>query len=378
MHTEIIQEPPALAVTRGLLERQEYGVVILSPADKKPSRRVIYLDSYGGREMWEKIKKGDVPPHHLRGCLELVRMGYEVALAEPVPDNWKFRRKPFPHDLPLLKLAFSWLRRDDIIYCGHNVLVWMPFLKSLGLIRCHIVSQLFGREELPGSRAHSGIISLTPDGAEQGRKLAPQAKVACLGWGADLSVFPRLTYRPEAFFSCGITLRDHRTMSLAAAHTPHRLEIVCPGQTEGITWPANVKVLDGGKGWNFQAKKLSYHDLLHKHYGSSAGSLLILQKHPHVETTVAGFTELIEIMAMGRPIVATRAAALAREIDIEKAGWGIFVPYEDANALAEAINFLGNNPGKAEEMGKRGRQLAESHYNMDRFARDLHNFFQSL
>ena len=105
---------------------------------------------------------------------------------------------------------------------------------------------------------------------------------------------------------------------------------------------------------------------------------MILQKHQHVETTAAGFTELIEVMAMGRPIIATRAAVLAAEIDIERTGWGMFVPYEDAGALAEAVNFLGDNQKKAEEMGQRGRQLAEGHYNTERYAHDLHAFFEKL
>jgi glycosyltransferase involved in cell wall biosynthesis len=377
MTAEAQSAPATSCVTRGIVESRERDIVVLSPADRKPFRRIIYLDSYGGASMWEKIKNGDVAPHLLRGSLELVRMGYEVALAEPVPDNWKFRRKPFPHDLPLFKLA-SWLGRDGIIFCGYNVLVWMPFFRRLGIVRCHIVSQLFGREELPFSRAHSGIIALTPNGAEEARRLAPKTKVAHLSWGADLSVFPQLPYFPEAFFSCGITLRDHRMISLAATRTQQRFEVICAGLNSEIQWPANVKVTDGGRGWNFENKKLSYHDLLHKHYGRSAASLLILQKHPHVETTAAGFTELIEVMAMGRPIIATRSAVLAGEIDIEKAGWGIFVPYEDAGAIAEAVDFLGNNPDKAEEMGRRGRQLAESYYNMDRYARDLHKFFESL
>lgn len=374
-------KPPAEGtadVTRGIVERYEHGVVILAPENGHYSRRLIYLDSYGGASMWKKIKAGMIPPHHLRGCLELARLGYEVALAEPVPDHWKFRRRPVPHDLPLLKLALSWLGRDGIIFCGHNVLVWAPFFKTLRILRCHLVSQLFGREELPFCRAHSGIIGLTPDAADYARKLAPKVKVAHLGWGADLTVFPKLPYRPEAFFSCGITLRDHRTISLAAARSRRQFEVISPGIDSTITWPPNVKVMDGGRGWNHEDKKVSYSDLLHKHYGRSAGSLLILQKHPYVESTAAGFTELIEVMAMARPIIATRAAVLAAEIDIEKAGWGIFVPYEDSGALAEAVEFMGNNPTIAEEMGMRGRQLAETHYNTARYAKDLHEFFESL
>jgi glycosyltransferase involved in cell wall biosynthesis len=360
-----------------IAESKQDGLVVLSPSNKRPFRRILYVDGYGGASMWEKIKRGEVPPHHLRGCLELVRMGYEVALAEPLPDV-NLRRRPVPHDLRLLKMVRSWLKRDDIVYCGHNLLFWLPLLNALGMLRRPIVSQLFGREDLPVSRGHNGIIALTPAGAEEGKRLAPSAKVVHLGWGMDLSMLPKLPYCPEAFFSCGITLRDHRTISLAAARCRQRIEVICAGVGGDINWPANVTVTDGGRGWNVQDKKVSYNHLLYKHYARSTGSLIILQNHRYVEQTVPGFTELIEVMAMARPVIITRTRALADEIDVESAGWGLFVPMEDPGALSEAIDFLGDNPSQAEEMGRRGRRLAERHYNMERYARDLHKFFESL
>src|SRR5581483_3878215 len=201
METPTIPQPAS--VTDGIIESREQGLVVLSPARKKHFRRIVYVDSYGGASMWEKIKKGDMPPHHLRGCLELTRMGYEVALAEPLTDFYLYRN-PFPHDLKMLKMVRSWLGKDGIVFCGHNNLYWIPFLKALGVLGCRIVSNLWAREPLNLARTHSGIVALTQAGAEQARKLAPKVKVAALGWGADLSIFPKFPYVPESFFSCGI------------------------------------------------------------------------------------------------------------------------------------------------------------------------------
>lgn len=373
---ETIAIPQPASVTEGILESREMGIIVLSPAQVKPFRRIIYLDSYGGASMWEKIKKGDMPPHHLRGCLELVRMGYEVALAEPLPDFY-LRRNAFPHDLRLLKMVRSWLGNDGIVFCGHNVLYWIPFLRRLGVLSCRVVSNLWAREPLNLAQAHSGIVALTQAGADQARKLAPKVKVAALGWGADLSVFPKLPYIPESFFSCGIALRDFRTLSLAAARCEHSIQVLCPGVPEGVTWSKNVKVIDGGKGWNFEQKKVSYDELLHKHYARSAGSLIILKKDAE-EYTAVGFTEIVEVLAMARPVILTRTGALPTEIDVEKAGCGLLVPPEDPDALAEAIKFLGSDPRRAQAMGEKGRQLAESYYNIERYAKDLHKFFESL
>ena len=373
---QTINELAPPSILDGVVERIDQGVTILAPADRRPLRRMIYLDSYGGASMWAKIKAGMVPPHHLRGCLELAKMGYEIALVEPLPDFY-WRKNPIPHDLILLRRCLDWLGRDGVVFCGHNVLYWLPFLRGIGVLRCKIVSNLWAREPLDHSWAHSGIVALTKAAAEHARKLAPKVKVAALGWGVHLDSFPQLPYNPERFFSCGIALRDFQTMSLAAGRCGRPIEVICPGELKGVEWPANVRAVDGGRGWNTEDKKISFQELLHKHYAHSAGSLIIVKKDPR-EYIACGFTELIEVMAMSRPVILTRTGALPTEIDVEKAGCGLHVPPDDPEALAEAIETLAREPERARAMGEAGRRLCESYYNIDRYANDLHKFFESL
>jgi glycosyltransferase involved in cell wall biosynthesis len=360
----------------GIAERHEQGLLVLSPSHGRASRRVLFVNCYGGKSLLEKIKSGNTPPHHLWGCLELARMGYEVAIAEPVTDFY-FSRNPFPHDLRLLRFTQAWLGRDGIIYCGHNVLYWLPFLRKLGAVRCPIVSLLYGREPLNFSRVHSGIIALNGAAADHARKLAPRTKVARLSWGGDLDYFPRLPYAPRWFLSCGITNRDFPTLCRAASKSKQPIRVICPGLPEHLVWPANVEIIDGGRGWNVDEKKISYRQLLHDHYAQNAGSLIILDEDTR-EYTGCGFTNLIEAMAMSRPVIITRTGALPTEIDVERAGCGLFVRPGDADALAGAIEALGREPARAALMGQKGRQLAEEHYNIQRYARDLHTFFESL
>jgi glycosyltransferase involved in cell wall biosynthesis len=364
------------AATSGIFESREHGLVILSNRSPRTSRRVLYTNSYGGHQLWAKIKNGSVPPHHLWGCLELARRGYEVALAEPLPDFYLYRN-PLPHDLRLLKPIKNWLGEDGVVYCGHNVLYWIPLLRILRAFRSHVVSNLFAREPLEWSRGHSGIIALTPAGAEQARRLAPHAKVAQLPWGVDLDYFPQIPYNPKYFLSCGITLRDHRTLSMAAARCRSKIRVICPGVPQDISWPANVDVTDGGKGWNIDDKKVGYNELLHDYYGECAASLIILKNDP-IEYTAVGFTNLIEAMAMGRPVIVTRTGALPTEIDVEKVGCGLHVPPEDPAALAGAIQTLADDPERASAMGEAGRHLVETHYNIQRYSDGLHTFFESL
>ena len=358
-----------------IVESHRDGSIVLSLADRNPSRRVLFVNLYGGVSLWEKVKNGTMPPHHLWGCLQLVRMGYEVALAKPI---WNFNPyRHFAHDLALLRMARGWLRPDDILYCGHNVLFWIPLLRHLGLVRAHIVSMLYAREPLPFGGAHRGVIALNPAAAEHAKKLAPGAKVAHLSWGADLAYFPRLPYAPQWSFSCGITHRDHRTLSRAAAICRCPIRVICPGVPEGIEWPSNVDVIDGGRGWNFEKAVVSYEELLHTHYAGCAASLICVTKDP-AEYTACGFTNVIEAMAMGRPIIMTRTGAVPSEIDLEDAGCGLHVPPEDPPALAAAIKALYEDSSRAQAMGQKGRQMAETQYNIERFALDLHAFFESL
>jgi glycosyltransferase involved in cell wall biosynthesis len=360
----------------GLVERQEGGLTILSPANVRPIRRILYVNSYGGRAVLDKIKKRAMPPQHLWGCLELARMGYEVALAEPLP-YFYFRRHPIPHDLKFFKFARNWLRPDGILFAGHTVLYWLSLFRKFGAFRPRIVSLKFGREELDFSNAHSGIIGMTPAAAEHARQMAPKAKVAHIAWGVDLDFFPQLPYQPSSFLSCGITNRDHRTLCDAAIKTRLPIRLISPGTQPGLNWPTNVTLVDSGSGWNFEEKRITYTELLHDYYAASSGSLIILKKDPD-EYTANGFTNLLEAMAMSRPVIFTRTGAAPGEIDVEKAGCGLHVPPENACALAEAIDFLHRDKHRATEMGKVGHNLCKSHYNIRRFACDLHTFFEAL
>jgi hypothetical protein len=304
-------------------------------------------------------------------------MGYDIALAEPLQDFY-FHRRPIPHDLKLLKMVRSWLRPDDILFCGHNVLYWIPLLKGCGLLRPHIVSLLYAREPLNQSRAHTGVVCLTPAAAEQAKKLAPQAKVANLGWGVDLNFFEELKYDPEWFFSCGIANRDFSTLAAAAAKCRRPMRVVSPGQLPGLAWPRNVTVIDGGPGWLVdETKAITPRDLIRDYFPHSAGTLIIMRNDP-TEYTANGFTNLIEAMALGQPVIMTKTGALSGEIDVERLGCGIFVPPENPQALAEAIIFLGDNPDTAEAMGHKGREMTECYYNIERYASDLHTFFETL
>lgn len=363
----------------GIVERKEAGLLVLSPANGRASRRVLFINGAGPRrhltaeETWNRTKQGKMPSHRMWGAPELVRLGFEVAVADSLPDFY-FGRRCLPHDLSYLKVVRSWLRKDDIVYCAHNVLYWLPLLKALGSVKCPIVSLLFAREALAWSRAHTGIIALNPVAADHARRLAPRAKIGKLAWGIDLGFYPRLKFAPETFLACGRSQRDDTTLSHAAARTTSIIQVILHNTESTIQWPANVRVFNAGINWE---NNLSYQDLLQRFYAFSAASLVIMKPDP-AEITACGFTGALESMAVGRPVIFTRTGATPSELDVENAGCGIFVPPQDHVALAHAIDTLARDASEASAMGERGYRLCQDYYNINRFAADLKRFFDTF
>jgi glycosyltransferase involved in cell wall biosynthesis len=140
-----------------------------------------------------------------------------------------------------------------------------------------------------------------------------------------------------------------------------------------LKWSANVRHFDSSAG----GRSLDPLDLVRDHYPASTGGLIILKNDP-VEYTACGFTELIELMAMSRPVIVTRTGALPAQIDVEKAGCGLHVPPANPKALAAAMEALASDPNAARQMGENGRRMTETHYNTGRYAKELHTFFESL
>ncbi|HVM49399.1 MAG TPA: glycosyltransferase [Candidatus Acidoferrum sp.] len=349
-------------------------MTILQPAHRKPNRRLLYLNSYGMAVAWRAASAGKEPTHHLWGCVELVRRGYEVAMPEePRRDGrfFNYRRQDRRH----LRFARSWLGPEGLVYSAHTVLFWIPFLAAINLLRCPIVTLFYGSgESLRLAGSYSAIIAMTPAAQSRATDVAPRARVAHLGWGVDTPFFPVLAYSPRWFLSCGKTLRDFETLRKAAALSRAPIRVINANDT-GEAWPDTVELLrgDGQLGW----QAVSYRDLVYEQYAGCAAALIILEPDPQ-QRVAAGFTQLLEAMALARPVIMTRTGAAPGEVDIEKEGCGIFVPPGDEVALAKALRMICEDPERAKAMGQAGRRLCETRYNIVRYADELDRVFQAL
>jgi len=87
-------------------------------------------------------------------------------------------------------------------------------------------------------------------------------------------------------------------------------------------------------------------------------------------------TKIFEYMAIGLPVI-TSDFKLYKDV-IEKYDCGICIDPLDANALADAIMYIVENPKIAQKMGENGILMTEKEYNWDNEEKKLFKLYESL
>ena len=85
---------------------------------------------------------------------------------------------------------------------------------------------------------------------------------------------------------------------------------------------------------------------------------------------------VIEAMALGLPIVAADIPAV-REV-VETDGNAVLVPTKSSAALADALGSLLDDAGRRRTYGRRGRQLFEERFTLERCAAEMLSFYRGL
>jgi glycosyltransferase involved in cell wall biosynthesis len=103
------------------------------------------------------------------------------------------------------------------------------------------------------------------------------------------------------------------------------------------------------------------------------GVVTFLDAPNHVD---AQPNKLFEYMSAGIPVIASHFELWRSLIEGERCG--LCVDPADSRAIAEAIDFLFDNPAEAEEMGRRGRAAIELRLNWETQAEALLELYRSL
>lgn len=85
---------------------------------------------------------------------------------------------------------------------------------------------------------------------------------------------------------------------------------------------------------------------------------------------------VLEAMAASRPVIATSVAGTPEIVVDDQTG--ILVPRANPEALAEAINFLIQNPERAREMGQAGRLRVEDYFSLEKMVEKTEELYEQL
>lgn len=106
---------------------------------------------------------------------------------------------------------------------------------------------------------------------------------------------------------------------------------------------------------------------------SRAGMLIFMPKKNHME---AQPNKMFEYMAAGLPFIASKFPYWKDSLEKEKCC--IFVNPESAEEIAEAANFLLDNPKTAQKYGENGRKLVVEKFNWDLESKNLLNLYKDI
>jgi glycosyltransferase involved in cell wall biosynthesis len=110
------------------------------------------------------------------------------------------------------------------------------------------------------------------------------------------------------------------------------------------------------------------------HMAASDALLVPLEDHEIYQQFIP--SKLFDSMASGRPVLLS-VDGEARSI-LEEAEAGLYYPAEDGDALADRVRWLLNHPEKAEAMGRRGQEHAQSHCTRSAQAQKLASFLEEI
>jgi glycosyltransferase involved in cell wall biosynthesis len=147
------------------------------------------------------------------------------------------------------------------------------------------------------------------------------------------------------------------------------LEVLCLGASSKDTEEMTTEVAHLGLGERLRCLSFVPYEQMFDYLLCADIGLILYQ--PYIRNHIYSFPiKLCDYMLAGLPIVAPRfATEIERLVQAEKCG--LLVDPTRPVEIAEALDWLCQNPDKAREMGLRGRQAIIREYNWETEARKL-------
>ncbi len=305
--------------------------------------------------------------HALRGALDADLLDYAALEAQAPPAlarlAWGLGR-----DAALAALAYARRYDYDVIYSnGENVGIPLALLlkgqrrRPAHVLIGHRVTPPKKRALLRALHAQMDAIFLyaTPQLRYAVETLGiPEPKLHRIPFHADHRFYRPLPARPDAqspmICSAGLEWRDYPTLIEAVRGLQVEVKLAAASpwsrhrdETQGRELPPNVS-----------AQRYDY-AALRRLYADSRFVVVPLYENDFQ----AGITTILEAMAMGKAVIATRTCG---QVDTLRDGInGLYVPPGDVRALRAAILRLLNDPQEAQRLGGQARRDLEATMTLD-------------
>ena len=204
-------------------------------------------------------------------------------------------------------------------------------------------------------------------------------QVHLIHWGADLDFYDRLMSEvketKDTFISTGKENRDFPTLVEAFKGSTSSIDLFVSKMNGNINYQkifGSISELPGNIHLNFVGGIIPYEMGLEV---AKSSCVAICCSNPPYSYTV-GLTTLVEALALGKPVLCSDNPFW--EMDMAREGAGITIPYGDTEAWRKAIQYITENKEAAKEMGRKGRALAESTYNLETYTKEIADVLNSI
>lgn len=350
-----------------------------------PVRKICILHPYLEDRIHE-IEEGVYPRHHLWGMEALNNLeNIEVELLQSNSINLN----PFLETLvnrllfrnsPGIKAELSALRashRSTLVYSVCGPLSLLPFFGKGKLVSWvfrkpnESTSGVFAPYSKDKLNRHAAFLCLTRKCKDF---FVPHAPSTFMRWCVDMQIFDGNPPTKEAlkpfFLATGKTGRDYETLIEAAKLTTSEIRIIGPKNRKPLNLPANVLWLDSS---TTPPDKAIDYPTLREWYAQCTAILIPLDGDAD---DTCGYTNLLEGMAMRKPVIMTRSGCL--DLNPESRGFGFLISKKSPQDWSEKINLLARKKNLVAELGAKSRKIAEEEFSENRFDAELWTFFNNL
>jgi glycosyltransferase involved in cell wall biosynthesis len=341
---------------------------------------VLFANNYDMTRARAGWRAGTYPAHHLYGT---ARLGGEFDVVDlPLrTDNRLARVTELTRgklgDVGQQVSAARRRRPDAVVYgAAAQQLRGLVVLRAAGLFATPIVGvfhspPLSRMSRGPAVRGFDRVIALSQHTRRGLVACGMQAeRITVLGWGADLDFCgfgPREPAAPDApVVATGKSERDMGTLlsALRATRLPARIygDRAKLGGTGTIPPNVTIRPVASNDG---STAPMTYDDAVTTDLRSAAVVAIPLLRPDRL----SGLTEVVDVLACGRPMILTRSPYF--DFDIEQIGCGWWVESGDIRGWSERLTAALADRDRLEQMGRAGRAWAEQHLNAESFTTGL-------